>query len=151
MTTTPFFELIKRIKEGRSAPHDEDFKEYQPFLVCRFLSMNIPNIPAAAFLNKYAFLPWDKKHHFEMMRCLPWDSSFVRYIKGEKDNDKMIKEVVLLVEQAWKGTSVKRSEIIEMLNRNIISLDELDKILLQLGIETKKRNRINKWYKEKVQ
>ena len=149
MKSTSFFDLIDRIKRNQPAPENEDWKEYQPFLVARFLSMNIVNLPGAAFLNKYTFLPWTKEQHYELMRCLPWDSSFAKYIKGEKDNDDNLKEAVKLVQKAWKDNAVKQQEIVQVLKRRILSLNEFEKILVQLGVETRKRNKLMKWYKEK--
>jgi len=145
-----FFDLIKRIKEGKKALDNEDFKEYTPYLVPRFLSMNITNIQGAAILNKYTFLPLSKKQHYELMLTLPWDSSYAKYIKGEKSSDKCLKELVGIVMKSWKNTSVKQSEIVETIKRKLLTGDEIEKILVRTGTETRKKNKLLKYYKEKA-
>jgi len=138
------FDYIDRIKMGRDVPEDDDFKEYNPFMAVRILSMNLRNLPGADYLNQYTFLKMTKRQHFELMKSLPWDRTFAKYIKGEKEKVSGEKELVDAMEKAWKGTTVKRYEIVEALRNGILTQQEIGTILAGLGIDDKKRKRLLK-------
>ena len=120
------------------------------FLAPRFMSMNIHNIFAASHLNKYTFLDWTKAQHIQLMRALPWDSTFSKYIKGTSDKDKPFEELCKIFERAWEDTALKPEEIRKAIEQRLLSEEEVEKTLVRLGTETKKFNRLLNWYKEEL-
>jgi len=128
---------------------DDTLKGYTPFLVPRFLSMNIANIFGANHINKYVFIPLNHEQQFKLAQSLPWTNTFAKYIKGTKDKEKELYSLVELVRKAWANSSVKEEEVAEMLRRRIMPEEDLEVLLYRLGVEEKKIKKHMKFYKEK--
>ena len=123
---------IKEKKESWESLSEMDKKSFSPFIINRWLSMNMDLLPVINELQQYTIGTLRPKEVYKLyLDFLPKKKTFDKYIKGKK-SDKYNKEMLEYLSQ-WYGVS--QSEVKEYLE--ILSKDEVVDILMKYG-KTKK-------------
>tara|TARA_R110002020_G_scaffold472229_1_gene700006 strand:+ start:513 stop:953 length:441 start_codon:yes stop_codon:yes gene_type:complete len=123
---------IKEKKESWESLSEMDKKSFSPFIINRWLSMNMDLLPIINELQQYTIGTLKPKDVYKLyLDFLPKKKTFDKYIKGKK-SDKYNKEMLQYLSQ-WYGVS--QSEVKEYLE--ILSKDEVVDILMKYG-KTKK-------------
>lgn len=135
------FDYVNQIKLNRVP--DDDFKNYNPFIAVRALSMDFRNLPLCDLVNKYTFLPLDKKQHYMLLCKLPWVNSNPKWIKKAGTNQN-IDELVDIIYKYYSRTSIKLSEVYNMIEHNILSKSDIINILQESGTDPKKIKKLMK-------
>jgi len=123
---------IKEKKQSWESLSEMDKKSFSPFIINRWLSMNMDLLPVINELQQYTIGTLRPKEVYKLyLDFLPKKKTFDKYIKGKK-SDKYNKEMLEYLSQ-WYGVS--QSEVKEYLE--ILSKDEVVDILMKYG-KTKK-------------
>ena len=98
-------------------------KSFSPYLINRWLSMNMNYIEIVDMFQQYTIGPLSKKHVYQLyFDFLPKQKSFNKYIKGKKQ-DKYNKELVKLIANHFQIARIEAEEYISLLNKQeIISI-----------------------------
>ena len=105
-----------------------DQKSFSPYLINRWLSMNMDYIELVDMFQQYTIGPLNKKHVYQLyFDFLPKQKSFNKYIKGKKQ-DKYNKELVKLIAEHYQVAYNESEEYINLLNK-----DDITNILKQYG------------------
>lgn len=136
------FEHLSGLKEKKT-PWESlsvmDKKSFEPFMVNRFLSMNMEFLELVNELQMYTIGQLSPKDVYKLyLDILPKKKSFDKYIKGkgdEKYNDKVLDYLSRYFEVSYR-------EVKDYLE--ILSKDEVIQIISKFGIEEKE---IKKWLK----
>ena len=136
------FEHLSGVKEKKT-PWESlsvmDRKSFEPFMVNRFLSMNMGLLELVNELQKYTIGQLSPKDVYKLyLDVLPKKRSFDKYIKakgGDKYNDKVLDYLSRYFE-------VSKREVKDYLD--ILSKDEVTTIIQKFGIDKKE---IKKWLK----
>ena len=136
------FQLMSCIKESKvpwdSLP-DMDKKKFSPFLVNRFLSMNIGLLPIVNMLQKYTIGLLKPREVYKLYYdILPKQKTFDKYIKG-KSESKHNKE---LLGYLTKWYQLSEREVVDYLED--MSKAEVDEILQKYGLNDKERKKLMK-------
>ena len=136
------FQHLSGLKESKT-PWDSlsvmDKKTFEPFMVNRFLSMNMGLLELVNELQKFTIGQLSPRDVYKMyLDFLPKRRSFDKYIKGKKD-DKYNSNVL---EYLAKYYQVSQREVRDYLE--ILSKDDITEILLKYGLDKKE---IKKWLK----
>jgi|TARA_R100000030_G_scaffold20143_2_gene14488 hypothetical protein len=137
------FQHLSGLKESKT-PWDSlsvmDKKTFEPFMVNRFLSMNMGLLELVNELQKFTIGQLSPRDVYKMyLDFLPKRRSFDKYIKGKKD-DKYNSNVL---EYLAKYYQVSQREVRDYLE--ILSKDDITEILLKYGLDKKE---IKKWLKQ---
>ena len=110
-------------KKPWSELSETDQKSFSPYLINRWLSMNINYIELVDMFQQYTIGPLNKKHVYQLyFDFLPKQKSFNKYIKGKKQ-DKYNKELVKLIANHFQIARIEAEEYISLLNKQeIISI-----------------------------
>ena len=123
---------IKEKKQSWESLSEMDKKSFSPFIINRWLSMNMDLLPVINELQQYTIGTLRPKEVYKLyLDFLPKKKTFDKYIKGKK-TDKYNKEMLEYLSQ-WYGVS--QSEVKEYLE--ILSNDQVVDILMKYG-KTKK-------------
>ena len=123
---------IKEKKQSWESLSEMDKKSFSPFIINRWLSMNMDLLPVINELQQYTIGTLRPKEVYKLyLDFLPKKKTFDKYIKGKK-SDKYNKEMLQYLSQ-WYGVS--QSEVKEYLE--ILSKDDVVDILMKYG-KTKK-------------
>ena len=123
---------IKEKKQSWESLSEMDKKSFSPFIINRWLSMNMDLLPVINELQQYTIGTLRPKEVYKLyLDFLPKKKTFDKYIKGKK-SDKYNKEMLEYLSQ-WYGVS--QSEVKEYLE--ILPTDEVVDILMKYG-KTKK-------------
>ena len=123
---------IKEKKQSWESLSEMDKKSFSPFIINRWLSMNMDLLPIINELQQYTIGTLKPKDVYKLyLDFLPKKKTFDKYIKGKK-SDKYNKEMLQYLSQ-WYGVS--QSEVKEYLE--ILSKDDVVDILMKYG-KTKK-------------
>jgi len=123
---------IKEKKQSWESLSEMDKKSFSPFIINRWLSMNMDLLPIINELQQYTIGTLKPKDVYKLyLDFLPKKRSFDKYIKGKKA-DKYNKEMLWYLSQ-WYGVS--QSEVKQYLE--ILSKDQVVDILMKYG-KTKK-------------
>tara|TARA_R100001460_G_scaffold1654_3_gene6041 strand:- start:166 stop:606 length:441 start_codon:yes stop_codon:yes gene_type:complete len=123
---------IKEKKQSWESLSEMDKKSFSPFIINRWLSMNMDLLPIINELQQYTIGTLKPKDVYKLyLDFLPKKRSFDKYIKGKKA-DKYNKEMLGYLSQ-WYGVS--QSEVKQYLE--ILSNDQVVDILMKYG-KTKK-------------
>lgn len=99
-------------------------KEYNIFMINRFMSANIDTLMYAQELNQYSKI--SKEEHYKYLtHALPKKKRFGKFLK-EKKND-----MIVLVQEYYSCSYVKAKEIYKMLNKE--QLEHIQKYLYKGG------------------
>ncbi len=125
------FQHLSGLKESKTSWDSlsvMDKKTFEPFMVNRFLSMNMGLLELVNELQKFTIGQLSPRDVYKMyLDFLPKKRSFDKYIKGKKD-DKYNSNVL---EYLAKYYSVSQREVRDYLE--ILSKDNITEILLKYG------------------
>lgn len=131
------FDWLKIIPEKRpwSSFSEEDKKEFNPFMLCKFYSMNQDYIE---IINYLQFIPYsDKEKYYNVLKEFIPFYKYTPYIKASK---KTVNKNILENISKFYGCSLNESEqYVEFLGK-----DGVSEILVKLGIEDKEIKKLLK-------
>lgn len=127
---------LKELKVSWESLSEMDKKTFEPFMINRFLSMDIDNVEIINMLQQYKLSP--REYYKIYLEILPKKRTFSKYIKGEAD-DKYNKNIL---QYLCKYYQVSKSQVIEYME--FMSDDDIVNIIKKYGIEDKQ---IRKWLK----
>ena len=108
-------------KKPWSELSETDQKSFSPYLINRWLSMNINYIELVDMFQQYTIGPLNKKHVYQLyFDFLPKQKSFNKYIKGKKQ-DKYNKELVKLIADHYQVARIEAEEYISLLEKNDVT------------------------------
>lgn len=101
-------------------PNDEELKEIQPFIFCRYLGSNPHCLSIANYLNLYYNIPI-KLQYLAVKQLLSGKLSYIKYISTKKDDNNQ-----QILENLMKYYKISYNTAKEYIK--FISKSELDKI-----------------------
>ena len=129
------FEHLSGIKEKKTSwksLSDMDKKSFSPFIINRWLSMNIGLLPIVNILQKYTIGLLSARDTYKVyLDFLPKQKTFDKYIKGKADgkyNKDMLKYL-----STWYGVSQR--EVIGYME--LLPKEEVLSILMKYGLTDK--------------
>ena len=136
------FEHLSGIKEKKVAWEslsEMDKKSFTPFIINRWLSMNLDLLPIVNILQKYTIGLLSPKEVYKLyLDFLPKQKTFDKYIKGKKEG-KYNKE---LLEYLSKWYGVSQREVSDYLD--LLPKDEVINILKKYGLTEKEAKKLLK-------
>ena len=130
---------IKEKKESWASLSDMDKKSFSPFIINRWLSMNMDLLPIVNILQKYTIGFLSARDVYKVyLDFLPKQKTFDKYIKGSKSS-KYNKEVLEYLSK-WYGVSQR--EVTDYLE--ILSKDDVINILTKYGLTDKEAKKLLK-------
>ena len=141
------FEHLSGIKEKKvswDTLTDADKKTFSPFLINRFLSMNMDYIEFVNDLQKYTVGLLKPSEVYKLYyHFLPAQKTWDKYIKSKAE--KKYESELLDYLSKWYGVS--KREVVDYLD--ILSKDEVKTILSKFGLDVKKIKSLTKFNKSK--
>ena len=130
---------IKEKKESWESLSEMDKKSFTPFIINRWLSMNLDLIPIVNILQKYTIGLLSPKEVYKMyLDFLPKQKTFDKYIKGKKEG-KYNKELLQYLSK-WYGVSQREvTDYLELLPK-----DDVVVILKKYGLTEKEAKKLLK-------
>jgi hypothetical protein len=136
------FEHLSGIKEKKVAWEslsEMDKKSFTPFIINRWLSMNLDLLPIVNVLQKYTIGLLSARDVYKVyLDFLPKQKTFDKYIKGKKE-DKYNKDLLVHLSK-WYGVSQR--EVIDYLE--ILPKEEVITILMKYGLTDKEAKKLLK-------
>lgn len=136
------FDHLSGIKEKKVAWEslsEMDKKSFSPFIINRWLSMNMDLLPIVNILQKYTIGLLSSRDVYKVyLDFLPKQKTFDKYIKG-KSEGKHNKELLKYLSM-WYGVSER--ECIEYLE--ILPKEEVMKIVMKYGLTDKESKKLLK-------
>jgi hypothetical protein len=136
------FEHLSGIKEKKTSWEsltDMDKKSFSPFIINRWLSMNMDLLPIVNILQKYTIGLLSARDTYKVyLDFLPNKKTFDKYIKGKSDgkyNKDMLKYL-----STWYGVSQR--EVIDYLE--LLPKQEVLDILMKYGLTEKESKQLLK-------
>jgi len=130
---------IKEKKDSWESLSEMDKKSFTPFIINRWLSMNLDLLPIINVLQKYTIGLLSARDVYKVyLDFLPKQKTFDKYIKGKKDG-KYNKELLQHL-STWYGVSHR--EVIDYLD--ILPKDEVISILMKYGMTDKEAKKLLK-------
>ena len=136
------FDHLSGIKEKKVAWEslsEMDKKSFSPFIINRWLSMNLDLLPIINILQKYTIGTLKEREVYKLyLDFLPKEKTFDKYIKGKKEG-KYNKELLEYLSK-WYGVSQREvSDYLELLPK-----DEVITILTKYGLTDKEAKKLLK-------
>ena len=136
------FEHLSGIKEKKTSWEsltDMDKKSFSPFIINRWLSMNLDLLPIINILQKYTIGLLSPKEVYKLyLDFLPKKKTFDKYVKGKKEG-KYNKELLQYLSK-WYGVSYR--EVQDYLE--ILPKQEVLDILMKYGMTEKEAKKLLK-------
>ena len=130
---------IKEKKESWESLSDMDKKSFSPFIINRWLSMNMDLLPIINELQKYTIGTLKAKEVYKLyLDFLPKRKTFDKYIKGKKEG-KYNKELLEYLSRWYK---ISKREVIDYLE--LLKKDEVIGILKKYGLTDKEAKKLLK-------
>lgn len=130
---------IKEKKESWTSLSDMDKKSFSPFIINRWLSMNLDLLPIVNILQKYTIGFLSARDVYKVyLDFLPKKKTFDKYVKGSKSS-KYNKDVLEYLSK-WYGVSQR--EVTDYLE--ILSKDDVISILTKYGLTEKESKKLLK-------
>lgn len=130
---------IKEKKESWESLSDMDKKSFSPFIINRWLSMNMDLLPIVNELQKYTIGTLKAKEVYKLyLDFLPKRKTFDKYIKGKKEG-KYNKELLEYLSRWYK---ISKREVIDYLE--LLKKDEVIGILKKYGLTDKEAKKLLK-------
>lgn len=130
---------IKEKKESWESLSEMDKKSFTPFIINRWLSMNLDLLPIINILQKYTIGLLSPKEVYKLyLDFLPKQKTFDKYIKGKKEA-KYNKELLNHLSN-WYGVSNR--EVEDYLE--ILSKEQVIEILMKYGLTDKESKKLLK-------
>lgn len=131
------FDWLKIIPEKRpwNSFSEEDKKEFNPFMLCKFYSMDRDYIE---IINYLQFIPYsDKEKYYNVLsEFIPY-YKYTQYIKASKKTTN--KDVLEKISKFYECSLAESEQYIEFLGK-----DGVSEILVKLGIEDKEQKKLLK-------
>ena len=136
------FQHLSGIKEKKArwdSLSQMDKKSFKPFMINRWLSMNMDLLPIVNELQKYTIGTLSPKEVYNLyLDFLPKKKTFDKYIKGKKEG-KYNKQLLTYLSNWY---SVSQREVMDYLE--ILSKDDVIDILTKYGMTTKEAKKLMK-------
>lgn len=136
------FDHLSGIKEKKVAwdsLSEMDTKSFSPFIINRWLSMNLDLLPIINILQKYTIGTLKEREVYKLYYdFLPKEKTFDKYIKGKKEA-KYNKELLNHLSN-WYGVSHR--EVEDYLE--ILSKEQVIEILMKYGLTDKESKKLLK-------
>jgi hypothetical protein len=136
------FDHLSGIKEKKTSWEsltDMDKKSFSPFIINRWLSMNLDLLPIINILQKYTIGLLSPKEVYKLyLDFLPKKKTFDKYVKGKKEG-KYNKELLQYLSK-WYGVSYR--EVQDYLE--ILPKQEVLDILMKYGMTEKEAKNLLK-------
>ena len=130
---------IKEKKESWESLSEMDKKSFTPFIINRWLSMNLELLPIINILQKYTIGVLSPKEVYKLyLDFLPKQKTFDKYIKGKKEG-KYNTELLQYLSN-WYGVSHR--EVEDYLE--ILSKEQVIEILMKYGLTDKESKKLLK-------
>mgnify|MGYP004452405683 FL=1 len=130
---------IKEKKQSWESLSEMDKKSFSPFIINRWLSMNMDLLPIINELQKYTIGTLSARDTYKLyLDFLPKKKTFDKYVKGKKSS-KYNKDMLAYLSQ-WYGVS--QSEVKDYLE--ILSKDDVKSILKNYGLTDKEIKALSK-------
>tara|TARA_B110000285_G_scaffold53346_1_gene60726 strand:- start:325 stop:783 length:459 start_codon:yes stop_codon:yes gene_type:complete len=130
---------IKEKKTSWESLTDMDKKSFSPFIINRWLSMNLDLLPIINILQKYTIGLLSPKEVYKLyLDFLPKKKTFDKYVKGKKEG-KYNKELLQYLSK-WYGVSYR--EVQDYLE--ILPKQEVLDILMKYGMTEKEAKKLLK-------
>tara|TARA_Y100000816_G_C26052674_1_gene552091 strand:- start:168 stop:608 length:441 start_codon:yes stop_codon:yes gene_type:complete len=130
---------IKEKKQSWESLTEMDKKSFSPFIINRWLSMNMDLLPIINELQKYTIGTLSARDTYKLyLDFLPKKKTFDKYVKGKKSS-KYNKDMLAYLSQ-WYGVS--QSEVKDYLE--ILSKDDVKSILKNYGLTDKEIKALSK-------
>lgn len=140
--TKTLFDHLSGIREKKvkwESLSEMDKKSFTPFMINRWLSMNLELLPIVNELQKYTIGTMPSKEVYKLyLDYLPKLKTYDKYIKGKKDGKH--NKVVLEYLSQWYGVSQR--EVVDYLE--ILSKDDVVAILMKYGLSKKEAKKLIK-------
>ena len=118
---------------------EDEQKKFSPFIINRWLSMDIEFIEIVNYFQKYSIGTLEPREVYKWYcDVLPKGKRFNKYIKGKRDK-KYDKELVNIISNHFECSKLQTKEYFEL-----ISKEELKEILENYGLDKKKIKRLCK-------
>lgn len=126
---------------------DSEKKTYNRYMIHRFLSMNYNNIQLIAEFLKYTQeLPPDVLYKY-MATMIPKDRTFLKYIKGKKQ-EKYAEWMVTLVKKWYECSMREAYDNVDMMYQTKLGRDNIKKICEAYGSDPKEIQKLFRTYKK---
>jgi hypothetical protein len=130
---------IKEKKTSWESLTDIDKKSFSPFIINRWLSMNVDLLPIVNILQKYTIGVLSVRDVYKVyLEFLPKQKTFDKYIKG-KSEGKYNSELIKLLSNWYKVSERECIEYLELLPK-----EEVLKIVMNYGIAEKDAKKLLK-------
>lgn len=131
------FDWLKIIPEKRSWSSftEEDKKEFNPFMLCKFYSMNRDYIEIINYLQFISYS--DKKKYYDVLSEFIPSYIYTQYIKGSKKTTNG--NVLEAISKYYECSLAESEQYVEFLGK-----DGVSEILVKLGIEDKEIKKLIK-------
>jgi len=111
--------------------NENEKKEFNIFMINRYLSMNYYWVDIINFLQKYNHSLPKNLSYILYEKIIPKEKIFLRYIKN-KNNKSIDKQIINILKKYFECS---KSEVLDYLN--ILNKDDIKKILFYYGEEIK--------------
>ena len=117
MKEQSLFDHLKNLTIRKTPWEDDDnfTKNYNQYMINKFISMDDRFLPLVDELNKIKHLP-DKTHYEFLFNYLPKANIFFNYIKKNKDNS----EIINIIADYYRVPKQEAEEMLHILPDNII-------------------------------
>lgn len=130
---------IKEKKDSWASLSDMDKKSFSPFIINRWLSMNLDLLPLVNILQKYTIGFLSARDVYKVyLDFLPKQKTFDKYIKGSKSS-KYSKE---LLEYLSKWYGVSQREVYDYME--LLPKEDVMAILMKYGLTDKEAKKLMK-------
>ena len=118
---------------------EDEQKKFSPFIINRWLSMDIEFLEIVNYFQKYAIGTLEPREVYKWYcDILPKGKRFNKYIKGKRDK-KYDKELIDMISNHFECSKLQTKQYLELINK-----DELKEILENYGLDKKKIKRLCK-------
>lgn len=132
--------MVGKDKEYFDNLTESEKKEYSPYMINLFLSMERKYLNLMSYIDKYTFNCLSKKqHHDLLLNIIPKQKIFLKYIK----KDKKAEEDELLIELLAKKLELPKKQAKELII--FLEKDDIINFMKSFAVEEKQ---LNKYYKE---
>ena len=139
MTIIDWINQVLVHKKNWNEFSEDEQKKFSPFIINRRLSMDEEFIEIVNYFQKYAIGTLEPREVYKWYcEVLPKGKRFNKYIKGKKSK-KYDKDLINILLKYFECSKLHLEEYLEFLSK-----DDLNRILMKYGIESKKIRKLIK-------
>ena len=139
MTIIDWINQVLVHKKNWNEFSEDEQKKFSPFIINRWLSMDEEFIEIVNYFQKYAIGTLEPREVYKWYcEVLPKGKRFNKYIKGKKSK-KYDKDLINILLKYFECSKLHLEEYLEFLSK-----DDLNRILMKYGIESKKIRKLIK-------